>query len=170
MIPDQFWIWPGWTAVSSVATIAAAVVVLKYTHETIRLRRIAKDQLEASIAPLLVLSIERPRPEEHATFYDPVYEGEAVSFTIRNYGKGAALRTAFHGAVLPPIPAGQTLHCRMDAQKIFGAASKTPEGHWPALEHEILYRSASGRKYRTKCRSHRNKVSAESLEYLRLDE
>jgi hypothetical protein len=170
MTLDQFWIWPGWTAVSSVATIAAAVVVLKYTHETIRLRRIAKDQLEASMAPLLVLSIEKPRPEEDATFFDPVHEGDAISFTIRNYGKGAALRTALHGAVLPPIPAGQTLHCRMDVRKVYGGASKTADGHWPTVEHEILYRSTSGRTYRTKCRSHKNKVSAESLEYLRLDE
>lgn len=86
------WSWPGWSALNTLATAAAAIIVAIYTRETWRLRRVAQDQLEASIAPFLMVAERSVIASPSAVQLDPTREGgKPYCLSVHNHGKGPAL-------------------------------------------------------------------------------
>ena len=172
------WSWPGWTALNTMATVAAAGIVLKYTRETSRLRKAAEDQLEASISPMLLVSQrDRERPASLGTMDLHRLEGPSDAITVFNYGKGPALRVALTFSLPPfdsafgpeehllPMPAGCSLGVRYALGAFLGASLTPTSRHLPEVEYVLTYESSAGRHYRTRSCRRDDVLLADTMEY-----
>ncbi len=169
-----------WSGLTAVGTVSATLIIAWYAWETRRLRAIAQDQLEAGLAPMLLLQVEGPPTSALLGHIDIAGERTpALKFTIVNHGKGVALRANLSLSIsphdvpvhveeeLPPLPPDRAITFRCPAANIIGPgeASKPPH-EWPEVGYVLVYGSASGRSYRTRVRSRGSKFIERSVEYV----
>lgn len=165
---DNFW----WAGATTLGTWIAAGIVAWYAWETKRLRNIAQDQLESSVAPLLLLASNPPTSFPVIREIDLTQNHQPFNFTIYNAGEGAALRGRLRTTglvredlacfvpgpnlrnppeehVFSPIPARTAVTISLPLDTLARISSGPVEIGTMWLEFELLYKSASGREYRT---------------------
>ena len=155
-----------WYAVSATATAAAALVIWWYALETRRLRKLTERQLEAAVAPLLILRMGKHGAEGQIHLDFTENTRSPADFTIYNYGKGTALKGSFCGLELPPIPDGKSATIRIYASAIVGeATAEKGTAFWPEVRHELTYESVSGCRYRTRVLSNADRMIERTVSY-----
>ncbi|MCI0655689.1 MAG: hypothetical protein L0170_01290 [Acidobacteria bacterium] len=184
----DFWLWQGWTAIGAMATIGAAIVVGYYTWETMRLRRTADEQLEAQIAPMVMLKSGRAAAREAHNCIGRLDRAEGkpeLEIHISNEGRGPALGVEFDtkpnadgsidmGYELSAIPPGKFITVAIARQIFLGDESVTNATRSFRVRFSIDYQSVAQKRYRTLFRvrgwnEHGEPTDQSSLEYERLD-
>jgi len=185
----DFWSLPSWEAVSALATTLAAFIVWWYTVETRRLRRIADDQLEAQVAPFLMLKsgIAANREEQNSAGHlDRTGGRPGVDIHVVNEGKGVALDgtlqilaggttiTDWHYE-LSAIPTGKFITLVVAREDFFGDERAVTADRSFRAKFIAEYRSLAMKKYRTQVGvrgwdQHGDSADRTSLEYERCDE
>ena len=184
----DLWTWPGWTAIGAMATIGAAIVVGYYTWETMRLRQTADEQLEAQIAPMVMLKSGRAAAREAHNCIGRLDRAEGkpeLEIHISNEGRGPALGVEFDtkpnadgsmdmGYELSAIPPGKFITVAITRQIFLGDESVTNATRSFRVRFSIDYQSVAQKQYRTLFRvrgwnEHGEPTDQSSLEYERLD-
>jgi hypothetical protein len=182
-----FWTWAGWTSFGAMTTLGAAVMVGWYSWETLRIRRIADDQLEAQIAPMLMLKSGRAAEhEKHLCVgrLDRAWGKTAMDLHISNEGNGPALDvdlsvqsnedstdTAYELSAIPP---GKFITVSVARHDFLGDEKKAGADRTFQVKFRIEYHSLARTQYRSRFRAHGWSEEAEpldqsSLEYERSD-
>jgi len=184
----DFWTWQGWIAIGAMATLGAAVVVGYYTWETMRLRQTADEQLEALIAPMVMLKSGRAAASEPHNCIGRLDRAEGkpeLEIHISNEGRGPALGVEFDtkpnadgstnmGYELSAIPPGKFITVAIARQFFLGDESVTNATRSFRVRFSIDYLSVARKQYRTLFRvrgwnEHGEPTDQSSLEYERLD-
>jgi hypothetical protein len=184
----DFWTWQGWIALGAMATIGAAIVVGYYTWETMRLRQTADEQLEAQIAPMVMLKSGRAAAREPHNCIGRLDRAEGkpeLEIHISNEGRGPALGVEFDtkpnadgsmdmGYELSAIPPGKFITVAIARQIFLGDESVTNTTRSFRVRFSIDYVSVARKQYRTLFRvrgwnEHGEPTDQSSLEYERLD-
>jgi hypothetical protein len=157
-----------WQAITALGTAAGVAVVGWYAFETRRLRKVAQDQFEASIAPLVIVgySLEGSPAVARVNFSKGQPDQPLI---LKNVGNGPAIleqlktRTTVAKNIdlgtLPPDEAREHEYA-LPASPIFPGTSAVvfvPQADLYAkgtaallcFEFEVLYSSTSTKRYRT---------------------
>jgi len=175
-----------WTALG---TWFAGIVVLWYAIETQRLRKIADDQLEAQIAPMLMPKSGRAsREEQHncAGRFDRTWGKPGIEIHISNEGKGVALEGVLGVRViggkhldieydLSAVPAGKFITLSVAREDFFGDASTETADRSFQVRLVAEYQSLARKRYRSRVKvlgwdQYGESEDQSNLEYERCDE
>jgi hypothetical protein len=175
-------------ATTATAAVVTAIIVYWYTAETKKLREtaerqvgISQDQLEAAIAPVLLVYTRLPPSMVQIGKLKFIGGDIAFLFNVYNAGQGTAVSAHFTVQSASPIADSQRRTSRYELSPIAPRTAmeiKVPRDPemWDGLNHssiesltieiELLYESTSGKKYRTFIRGlSRDLNDAEAVEY-----
>jgi hypothetical protein len=181
-----------WSALTAIGTVAATLIIAWYAWETRRLRAIAQDQLEGSVAPVLVLANHAPTDFPTVRVMDFNQGKPNFVFSIYNVGKGAALQVRLtakgepqkgtdrpglsphvrrpEGYNVCPIPAGTSVVVHIAQETLTGLGAPPKAIDLTGLRIELVYESASHRAYRSRLETpSMNFDDATLTEYAQLD-